>query len=168
MHDVRLTGWQLVGELTFHPDDADRVVGTFSIGEDHDTIWVRVTSKTAPTPWPWSYGILGWKTAQGYELGSTKAYSEQVGEVFRLGVGLPPLERSGILTFEPRSYNFAWIKQGNPWTLKFEAQSGTSSSPPAGGSFGTRATLSVLSDLASAGISYAISGGVATIKLLPR
>ena len=165
---MKLVGWQLIGELTFHPDDADRVVGDFSIGEDHDTIWVRVTSQTAPTPWPWSYGILGWQTEQGYELGSVKAYSEQVGEVFRLGVGLPPLERSGRLTFEPRSYNFAWIKQGNPWTLRFEAQSGISTSPPVGGGFGTRATLGVLGDFVSAGVSYAITNGVATIKLLPR
>ena len=164
---MRLVGWQRIGQLTFHPDDADRVVGDFEIGEDHDTIWVRVTSLTAPTPWPWSYGILGWKTAQGYELGSVKAYSEQVGQVFRLGVGLPPMERTGQLTFEPRSYNFAWIKQGNPWTLEFEAQSGNYSNPPAFPDFGTRATLGVLGDLAGAGVSYAIKNGMATILLSP-
>ena len=162
---MRLVGWKLIGSLTFHPDDADRVVGTFDLGPDHDTIWVRVTSKTAPTPWPWSYGILGWKSAQGYELGSVKAYSEQVGQVFRLGVGLSPVERSGVLTFEPRSYNFAWIKQGNPWTLEFEAQSGIAATPPLLPSFGTRATLGVLGDLASAGVSYAIKDGIATIRL---
>ena len=164
---MRLVGWKLIGTHTFHPDDVDRVVGAFDIGEDHDTIWVRVTSETAPTPWPWSYGILGWKTAQGHELGSVKAYSEQVGQVFRLGVGLPPESSQGVLTFEPRSYNFAWIKQGNPWTLKFEAQSGVSSAPPVGGGFGTRATLGVLADLASARVSYAVSNGTATIRLSP-
>ena len=163
----RLVGWQLIGELTFTPDDADRVVGSFDLDEDHDTIWVRITSKTPPTPWPWSYGILGWRSSEGYELGSVKAYSEQVGQVFRLGVGLPPMERSGCITFEPRSYNFAWIKQGNPWTLKFEAQSGNYSNPPAFPDFGTRATLGVLSDLASVGVSYAIGGSFATIRLSP-
>ena len=164
---MRLVGWQLIGELTFAPDNADRVVGTFDLGENHDTIWVRVTSKTAPTPWPWSYGILGWRSAQGYELGSVKAYSEEVGQVFRLGVGLPPMERTGSITFEPRSYNFAWIKQGNPWTLKFEAQSGFSTAPPSDPAFGTRATLGVLADLATAGVSYAITNGAATIRLSP-
>ena len=163
----RLVGWQLIAELTFGPDDVVRVVGPFDLGADDDTIWVRVTSETPPTPWPWSYGILGWRSSEGYELGSVKAYSEQVGQVFRLGVGLPPMERSGVITFEPRSYNFAWIQQGNPWTLRFEAKSGNYFNPPAFPDFGTRATLGVLSDLASAGVSYAIGSGLATVRLSP-
>ena len=163
----RFTSWQRVGELTFTPDDMNTVVGSFSLADsDHDTVWVRVTSLTPPTPWPWSYGILGWKTTAGYELGSVKAYSEQLGEVFRLGVGLPPSVRDAQLTFEPRSYNLAWVKRGNPWTLVFDAQSGTSANPPAFPDFGTRATLGVLADIADIGVSYAISGGFATVKLL--
>ena len=163
----RFVGWQTIGELTFTPDDLITVVGDFNIDADQDTIWIRVTSLTSPSPWPWSYGILSWRTSQGNELGSVKAYSEQVGEVFRLGVGLPPSQRSGSITFEPRSYNLAWIKQGNPWTLRFEAQSGNTSSPPSFPDFGTRATLGVLSDLAGAGVSYVISEGVARILLSP-
>ena len=165
---MRFIGWQTIGELTFTPDDRTTVVGDFSMGPDDDTIWVKVTSLTSPSPWPWSYGILSWKTANGNELGSVKAYSEQVGEVFRLGVGLPPSERTGSLTFEPRSYNLAWVKQGNPWTLRFEAQSGSTAAPPSFPDFGTRATLGVLSDLVGAGVSYAITGNIATIKLLPK
>jgi len=46
------------------------------------------------------------------------------GEVFRLGIGRPPYERSGELTFEPRSFNLAWIRNGYPLTLKFECASG--------------------------------------------
>lgn len=165
---MKFLGWQTIGELTFTPDDRTTVVGDFSMGPDEDTIWIKVTSLTSPSPWPWSYGILSWETSEGNELGSTKAYSEQVGEVFRLGVGLPPSQRTGRITFEPRSYNLAWIKQGNPWTLRFEAQSGTTSNPPSFPDFGTRATLGVLSDLVSAGVSYAITGNFATIKLLPK
>ena len=163
----RFTGWQFLGSLTFAPDDTDRVVGSFSVDSEDDTIWVRVTSETPPTPWPWSYGILGWKTLQGYELRSVKAYSEQVGQVLRLGVGLPPVERTGVITFEPRAFNLNWVKKGNPWTLRFEAQSGNSSSTPADPVFGTRATLGVLGDLATAGVSYAIGNGVATIRISP-
>lgn len=124
----RFREWIDLGSLTFTPDDTDRVVGSFPMNEGDDTIWVRIESETAPTPWPWSYGILGWKTAQGYELGSCKAYSEEAGQIFRLGIGLPPVERTGIITFEPRGYNLAWIKKGNPWTLSFQALSGVSSS----------------------------------------
>jgi hypothetical protein len=124
----RFTGWQDLGSLTFTPDDTDRVVGSFSLDVGQDTLWIRVESETPPTPWPWSYGILGWKTSRGYELGSCKAYSDEAGVVYKLGFGLPPVERSGVITFEPRGFNIAWVKKGNPWTLSFSAQSGTSSS----------------------------------------
>jgi hypothetical protein len=75
---------------------------------------------------------LGLKTTFGYELGTIKAFAEEDGNVERLGVGLPPVERSGSLTFEPRSFNLAWIRNGNPWTLTFEAQSGVAVSSSQG------------------------------------
>ena len=159
--------WVDIGSLTFRPDDENTIVGSFRLGEDHDTLWVKVTSETPPTPWPWSYGILGFVTDAGYELGTVKAYSDQLGQVFRLGVGLPPVERSGSLTFQPRSFNLAWVRQNNPWTLTFQAQSGLGTAPPSLPGFGARATLGVLADLASAGVSYAISNGTATIRLSP-
>jgi hypothetical protein len=157
--------WQSVGERTFVPGDRVVIVGDFSLGSDHDTVWVRITSLSPPTPWPWSYGILGWRSSDGYELGSVKAYSEQLGEVFRLGVGLSPLQRDGQFTFEPRAYNLAWIQQGNPWTLRFEAQSGFGSSPPEFPGFGTRATLGVLADSLGVGIPYNLVEGFAYLAL---
>ena len=165
----RFADYSLVGELTITPDDLNEVVGSFAMGEDHDTIWVRVTQVNPTGPWPWSYGILGWQTSQGYELGSIKCYGEQTGEVYRLGVGRPPLVRTGQLTFEPRSFNLAWVKNGYPWTLRFEAASGQSGFGQSGSDpvFGTRATLGVLSDLADARVAYAVAEGIATIKLIP-
>ena len=115
--------FELVGTYTFTPNDTQVIIGSFSMQEGADTIWVRITQDQPQGPWPWSYGILGFKTQFGYELGTTKAFAEPDGAVQRLGVGLPPLERSGVITFEPRSFNLAWIKKGNPWTLTFEAQS---------------------------------------------
>ena len=117
-------GWSDLGTKTVTPDDTIVSVGGFSLEEGDTHLWVKITSFSAPDPWPWSYGILGFKTSQGHELGTAKAYSDQSGEVFRLGNGLPPVDRTGIITFQPRSFNLAWIKRGNPWTLKFEAQSG--------------------------------------------
>ena len=116
--------FDLVGTYTFTPNDTTVVIGSFVMEEGSDTIWVRITQNTPPGPWPWSYGILGFKSAFGYELGTTKAFAETDGAVTKLGIGLQPVERSGVLTFEPRSFNLAWIKKGNPWTLTFEAQSG--------------------------------------------
>ena len=151
---IRFSEYSLVGELTLTPDDLNEVVGSFSMPEDHDTIWVRVTQLNPPGPWPWSYGILGWQTSSGYELGSIKCFGEQTGEVYRLGVGRPPLVRTGSLTFEPRSFNLAWVKNGYPWTLRFEAASGIGSSNGDSGTR-TRATLGVFADLADTRITYA-------------
>ncbi len=73
--------------------------------------------------------------------------------------GLQPLERTGVLTFEPRSFNLSWIKKGTPWTLTFEAQSGTLvSGAPA---LGVRATLGSLVDLDNARLAYKIINGIA-------
>jgi len=157
--------WILVGERTFTPDDPSGVIGGISLSDEDDTIWVRVTNLNQPGPWPWSYGILGWQTSQGYELGSIKCFSDSVGEVAKLGVGLRPVVRTGELVFRPRSYNLAWIKNGNPWTLRFEAKVGSSSSGGDLPEFGYRATLGVLTDLAGSVINYAITDGVARVLL---
>ena len=93
--------------------------------------WVRMNQGTGP--WPWSYGILGWRSSFGYELGTTKAFAEPESAVQRLGLGLQPVERTGVLTFEPRSFNLAWIKKGNPWSLTFEAQTGVQVTQAGGG-----------------------------------
>jgi len=124
---LRFTDWSSVGTRTFTPDDLTEVVGSFVMGENDDTLWTRITLLSPAEPWPWSYGILGFRTSNGYELGSIKAYPEVESEVFKLGIGRPPFERTGQLTFEPRSFNLAWIRNGYPLTLKFECASGVTS-----------------------------------------
>ena len=129
---VRFQDWTTVGEKTFTPDDLETVIGPFVMGQDDDTLWVRITQLNGQVNSPWSYGILSWRSSNGFELGSVKAYGETESEVFRLGVGRPPYERSGLLTFEPRSFNLGWVKNGYPWQLRFECASGitTPSSNP--------------------------------------
>ncbi len=124
---LRFADWSSGGTRTFTPDDLTEVVGSFVMDQDADTLWTRITLLSPAQPWPWSYGILGFKTTSGYELGSVKAYPEVDSEVFRLGIGRPPSERSGVLTFEPRSFNLAWIRNGYPMSLKFECSSGVTS-----------------------------------------
>jgi len=125
--------FSFVGTHTFTHDDTQVIIGGVSLEPGDDAIWVRITQENPPGPWPWSYGILGWKTAFGYELGTTKAFAERDGAVQRLGVGLQPVERTGVLTFEPRSFNLSWIKKGNPWTLTFEAKTGVQVQSGTGG-----------------------------------
>ena len=124
---LRFQDWTTVGTKTFTPDDLETVVGPFVMDQDADTLWVRITQLNGQSNSPWSYGILSWKSSNGFELGSVKAYGETESEVFRLGIGRPPFERSGLLTFEPRSFNLGWIKNGYPWQLKFECSSGITS-----------------------------------------
>lgn len=120
-----VTDWSLVGTKTFSPDDFTVVIGSFSLQEGDDTLWVRITQLSGQVNSPFAYGILSWKTAEGYELGSVKAYGETDSEVFRLGVGRPPSLLAGSVTFEPRGFNLGWIKEGFPWKLQFEAASGS-------------------------------------------
>jgi len=139
--------------VTVVPESPSPVeVGTFDLGESHDTIWIKVTS--APSggcPWPWTYGLLTWISTEGRELGTVKINGVCEGEVFRLGVGRSPLVRSGMLQFEPRSYNLAWIKLGHPWTLTFEVSSGVTNSGGGGQTVG--AVVNSFVDAADNGLS---------------
>ena len=125
--------WQSVGQHTFVPTDRAVQVGSFNLAAGQDTIWVRVTQINEPDNWPWSYGILSWRNSEGLPLGSLKAYSTRLGEVFRLGNGLAPLDGNGSIWFEPRGFNLGWLKAGFPWTLSFEAQAGSIASITGGG-----------------------------------
>lgn len=159
--------WASVGSVNVGPSDRTVQVGSFSMEPDQDTIWLRVTQTSPKDVWTYSYGLLTWKTKFGQELGTIKVYGDTDSEVFRLGIGLPPLERNGVFEFTARAYNRQWISIDNPpkWALSFEAKSGNSSTPPGFPDFGTRATLGVLADLANSGVSYSIKDGIAKIVL---
>lgn len=120
-----MADWSLIAEKTFKPDDLTEVVGSFSMQEGDDTLWIRVTQLTSNQTTPWSYGILSWRSSEGRELGSVKAYGNEASEVFTLGNGRPPMVRNGVITFTPRAFNLGWIRNGFDWPLRFEAASGT-------------------------------------------
>lgn len=133
LRQATVSEWTDLGARTVGPSDLRVVVGSFSIGETDDTIWLEV-QRTGPNgPWPWSYGILSWQTSFGLELGSVKAYTASEGEIFRLGVGRAPRSRTGSVIYEPRSFNLAWVKNGYPLTLAFSAASGVTTAAATGG-----------------------------------
>lgn len=149
---LRFATWTDIGTHTFVPEDDTVDIGEVTLLPEADTIWVRITTDNPIGPWPWSYGILGWRSVQGFELGTMKAYSDQLGSISQLTVGLEPEERTGILTFRPRSFNLAWAERGDPWTLNFEARSGNSfQGAPA---LGTRATVIAFADLEDAAVEF--------------
>ena len=122
-----------VGTITVGPDSGagDIAVGSFSLNEGDDTLWVEVQRTSPDQGWPWSYGILSWRTAFGNELGSIKAYAAKAGEVYKLSVSRAPRSSTGTIYYEPRSFNLAWIKQGYDLTLAFSAASGVAAAVPA-------------------------------------
>ena len=148
---ARFQDWTTVGTKTFTPDDLETVIGPFVMEQDADTLWVRITQLNGQSNSPWSYGILSWKSSNGFELGSVKAYGETESEVFRLGIGRPPYERSGQLTFEPRAFNLGWIRNGYPWQLKFECASGVTSG--GGGATSPSAVINSFVDTSNNGLS---------------
>ena len=157
--------WVDLGTSTVTPTSCAVEVGVFTLAEGDDTLWVNIRKiGEDKCPWPWSYGILSWRTDYGNELGSVKAYTEDDGEVFRLGVGLSPLQRTGTVIYEPRSFNLSWVKAGHPLTLNFQAQGGNTSS---GGSSGERdgAVTGILADANNAFLSYSIREDFAYLLL---
>ena len=155
--------WTSVGSVDVGPQDREVLVGQFSMQPDEDTIWFRVTQTSPADVWKYSYGLLTWKTSFGQELGTKKVYGDTDSEVFRLGVGLPPLEREGSVYFTPRAYNRRWISIDNPpiWSLTFEAQSGTTAGVGPAPEF--TSTLTTLADLAGKAIDFAIEAGFARL-----
>ena len=127
-----MTDWTSLGSITVRPNDLTVVVGSFTIDEGDDTIWIDVQSESSINPWPWSYGIVTWQTSFGRELGSAKAYTERAGEVVPLGVGRPPRSRTGSIIYEPRSFNLAWVQKGYPLELSLSVASGVRTGAPIG------------------------------------
>lgn len=121
--------WSSVGSVNVGPQDREVLVGSFSLEPNEDTIWFRVTQTSPSDVWNYSYGLITWRSSFGQELGTRKVFGDTDSEVFRLGVGLPPLERTGSVLFTPRAYNRRWIECDEPptWSLSFEAQSGVTS-----------------------------------------
>ena len=119
--------FQLVGDVTLTPESDNVNVGTFTLGQGEDILWVGIQQLSPAGSGPFSYGILGFKSANGYELGTQKAWPSPDLSVSRLSVGLAPALQTGFITFEPRSFNLRWISAGTPWSLRFYARGGTSS-----------------------------------------
>ena len=121
----------LVGDITVTPDDEIVNVGAFTLGAGEDILWVGIQQLSPAGTGPFSYGILGFRSANGYELGTRKAWPSTDLTVSRLSVGLAPALQTGFITFAPRSFNLRWIQEGTSWGLRFYARGGTSSSPAA-------------------------------------
>ena len=155
-----------MGTVSLGPEDREVLVGSFSLDAGDDTLFLRVTQASPSTPWNYSFGLVTFRSSVGQELGTTKIYGSTYGECYRLGIGLPPLVRSGSIFFTPRAYNRGWISIADPpkWNLELEAQSGRTAGGGGGGSAGG-AIGGVLSDPVGAVLSYVIKSGFAYLLI---
>jgi len=156
-----------LGQHTIGPNTETLDVGPVTFDESESVLWVEVKQVAPVEPWPFSFGLLYFESSDGRTLGTVKAYGHRSGETYRLGIGRPPLVRTGRLKFQSRHYNLGWVKAKNPqtWTLAFSVETGSDSSGGDVPIFGTRSTLGVFTDLAGSVINYAITDGVARILL---
>ena len=124
--------WSDVGSIGVTPKDKDVLVGEFTLGEEHDTLFLRVTQTSPGNVWNYSFGLLTWRSTFGQELGTAKVYGSTTGECYQLGIGLPPVVRTGSVYFTPRAYNRRWIDIEDPpvWRLEIEAQSAKTAGVP--------------------------------------
>ena len=157
--------FEAVGSVEVGPQDREVLVGPFTVEADDDTIWIKVIQTTPEDVWTFAYGLLTWRTSEGEELGTVKIHGDTTAEVFKLGVGLPPLVRTGQFFFTPRAWNRRWISIDDPprWGLSFQAQSGLSGSGAP--LFGTRATLVTLADTLGNAADFVVSNGSALVSL---
>ena len=118
--------FQLVGSVSVTPSTELATVGSFTLGQGEDTLFVGIEQTSPADPNVFAYGILGFRGANGYELGTQKAFFRPELTVSRLSVGLAPADQSGVLTFEPRPFNLRWVAAGNALSLRFYARGGTS------------------------------------------
>ena len=163
---MRFSGWPPPINVTVYPNTASPVfIGNYALAEGDDTIWVKVTSSTEGDTcvWPYSYALFTWVSSEGRELGTAKIHGVCDGEVFRLGVGRPALERAGELYLYPRNYNLRWIDKGTPWSLAFQVVSGNSSPQLGDGAVGRNTISSFSPDNGKAELDFSIEDGFATL-----
>ena len=157
--------WASVGTISVSPTDREIKVGDFSLDEEDDILFFRVTQLSPDEEWNYSFGLLTWRSSQGQELGTTQVFGSVYGENYRLSIGLPPLDRAGSVYFRPRSYNRNWINIADPptWRLEIEAQSAKSNDLGPGDTFGDGPSAWSWRDVADVVLNWAFSAGAAYV-----
>lgn len=120
--------WTRIGSITVRPESDEVVVGPIQVPPQGGVeLMVRETSPGYG--FRFAYGIVSFRSAQGRELGTAKCWTRPEWTSFRLGAGLTSVFPSGVLLFEPRSYNLRWIRAGYSWSLEFMADVATTLPP---------------------------------------
>lgn len=102
--------WQSIGTVTVGPTTAEAVVGPIEV-PTYGGVELKLR-QTEPSPFRWGYGLLSFRSGNGYELGTIKVWPRTTFTAYKLGAGLGVVSNAGILVFEPRSFNLRWVMAG--------------------------------------------------------
>ena len=118
--------WTPLGQITVLPTVESYTLGPVDLNPNDDTLWVRSRAVNYDPSWPYSFGLVSYLSSEGFELGTIKVFAKEYWEPYELTVGRPPLQRSGVLQYVPRSFNLAWTEKKNipELVLELEYQSG--------------------------------------------
>lgn len=108
--------WQSIGTVTVSPTTTEAVVGPIEV-PTYGGVELKIR-QTSSTPFRWGFGLLSFKSGNGYELGTIKVWPRPTFSNYKLGAGLGVVSNSGILVFEPRSFNLRWVLAGFSLSLQ--------------------------------------------------
>lgn len=119
--------WQLVGSVTISPDTVEAVVGPIEV-PTYGGVEVKLR-QTTPTPFRWGYGLLSYRSVHGLEMGTIKVWPRMEFSSYHLGERLTVVANSGVLVFEPRTWNLRWVKADFSLSLEVLADLATDLPP---------------------------------------
>ena len=115
--------WQSVGSINVGPTTTEAEVGPIEV-PTYGGVEVKLRQTTF-TPFRWGFGLLSFRSDQGLELGTIKVWPRETFSNYKLGTGLGVVSNSGVLVFEPRSYNLRWVLAGFSLSLQVLADIAT-------------------------------------------
>lgn len=108
--------WQRIGSVSISPTTTEAVVGAIEV-PTFGGVEVKVR-QVGSSPFQWGYGLLSYRTSNGREMGTIRVWPRQEFSNYLLGAGLTVVDNSGVLVFEPRTWNLRWVLAGFSLTVE--------------------------------------------------
>lgn len=108
--------WTVIGSASFSPSTKKATVGSVTVPEGGG-LAVKLRLLTS-APFQFGYCLLSYESAFGRELGTIRVWPRAETTAYVLGAGLVPMDRSGVIVVEPRSWNLRWVEAGFPLSVQ--------------------------------------------------
>lgn len=119
--------WQYIGSVTVSPNTEETVVGSITV-PTFGGVPVKIL-QTSSAPFQFGYGLLSYRSTYGRELGTIRVWPRTDFTSYMLGQGLTVVDNSGVLVFEPRTWNLRWVRAGFALSIDFLADLATDLPP---------------------------------------